>query len=920
MNISAKEGGKKHTIDSLISNNDNKRPKTENIFTEETINNLFKEKKIDEIVESISKIKNLDLHTKVYEKLSMFLRNSKDNTEKFVAANGIKVVVATMNHYIASGLCDNLVMYVFNIFMTYAYYYKASAKLLTDGAIKAFICAMNAHMTSTVVLNNACDTLDYFAQIREGSATILVKPIIDEGGIAILINIIKTHKQNFQLTSKSLKTLVYLIIDSDSRKINNYTKDVVEEVIEPVVKAMYMVDSINKRQFTYTKHDALILLNGYKLVNILAEQKNIAEKLASKTDFVSNIYDMITKNVVHISLLVSALPVLLKLVVASQEQKKHQYATFYYKLCHSIIQYKDEDMVYHSCVLLRIFSAFIPNEKQNIAIEYINMLLEPMKRYINNDRILLEALLTIKNCTKINSSSQMYQTGVISVLLDDINKHMNKAELNNSAYCAIVSLLEQSRNVDFNDRILSFVASGGIKTVVASMKTFAVKNEPGDELNIICKLLYILCNSPTNYGLIVELQGFKELLAIIKKYIKHKNMPVYLDALARIYCSPHSGINKDVVSFDDIKTIVEVMIEHNDKPNVQYTACEILRVWTFKDIPVTGLTVADFRRIQMFDKLNPNYKTIADAGGFTAVITAMTKYEDNNIVQSYAFSMLVNYVKRVGRSAIDQVMTELDLLIKNMNMHIDNVQVRYYACALLGHLCLDFDINKVPQVIIIKENQTAIIKKECIKYAIAVLEKEIEKGNNIVNPCFLLFNIAENNNNNSNSIKDFFGCNIMDTILSVVKKNRNNVKNLIRATWLLPSLVQYNDGPDKFAMAGGIGLILDIMITHKKEKVLIINILVLLFKVSQVENYLLNIASTCGIGPLLTTMQEIVEDSSDKILLNVCKIMNNLVKVEQIKDAMKELKVSEWAKKVKDNKSNTDTETNTLLDALINLD
>jgi hypothetical protein len=241
----------------------------------------------------------------------------------------------------------------------------------------------------------------------------------------------------------------------------------------------------------------------------------------------------------------------------------------------------------------------------------------------------------------------------------------------------------------------------------------------------------------------------------------------------------------------------------------------------------------------MFDKLNPNYKTIADAGGFTAVIVAMTKYEDNNIVQKYGFSMLVNYVKRVGRSAIDQVMTELDLLIKNMNKYIDNVQVRFYACALLGHLCQDFDINKVPQIIIIKENQTAIIKKECIKYAIAVLEKEIENGNNIINPCFLLFNMTENNNNNSN-IKDFFGCNIMDTILSVVKKNRNNVKNLIRATWLLLLLVEYNDGPDKFAMAGGIGLILDIMITHNKEKVLIINILPLLFKMSQVENYLLN--------------------------------------------------------------------------------
>jgi hypothetical protein len=916
MNNNAKEGRKKHTIDSLISDN-NKRPKTENSFTEETFNNLLKEKKIDEIVESISKINNLDLHTKVYEKLSMFVHQSKDNIDKFVAANGIKVAVATMNHYIASGLCDNLVMYTCNIFMTYAYYHKASPKLHTDGAIKAIICAMNVHMTSTTVLNNACVTLDYFAQLREGSATTLVKPIIDEGGIAILINIIKTHKQNLLLTSKSLKTLVDLIIFRD--KIN-YTTDVVQQIIEPVVKAMYMVDSINKRQFTYTRHDALILLNGYKLLNILAEQKNIAEKLALKTDFVSNIYDMITKNVVHTSLLVSALPVLLKLVDASQEQKKHQYATFYYKLCHSIIQYKDEDMVYHSCVLLRIFSAFIPKEKQNIAVEYINMLLEPMKRYINNDRILLEALLTIKNCTKINSSSQMYHTGVISVLLDVINKHMNKAELNNSAYCAIVSLLEQSRNVDFNDRILSFVASGGIKTVVASMKTFAVKNEPGDELNIICKLLYILCNSPTNYGLIVELQGFKELLAIIKKYIKHKNMPVYLDALARIYCSPHSGRNKDVISFDDIKTIVEVMIEHNDKPYVQYTACEILRVWTFKDIPVTGLTVAEFGRIQMFDKLNPNYKTIADASGFTAVIAAITKHEYDVNLQSSAFSMLANYVKRVGRSAIDQVMTELDLLIENMNKHIDNERIRFFACALLGHLCQDFDIEKVPQITIIKENQTAIIKKECIKYAIIALEKEMEKSNKIINPCFLLYNIAKNNSNDS-SIKEFFGCNIMDTILSVIKKNKNNIRNLESATDLLRMLIQYNDGPDKFAMAGGIGLILDIMITHKKDKVqkvLNINIIALLFKVSQVENYLLNIVSTCGIGSLLTTMQEIVEDNGDNMLLDVCNIMNNLTKVDQIKDAMKELKVSEWAKKVKENKRNTDTEQ--LLDALIKLE
>lgn len=923
MSTSTKEAGKKHTIDCSpdTTANNSKKIKTEDIFTEEFLLKLLKDNKINEFVESMSKIKDLVLHTKVYEKLYIFLcnniSNNKDNMVKFAAANGIKNALTTMNNYLATGLCENLVVHTCNILMNFAYHHKALFSSYIDGFIKTIICAMNAHITSTTLLAYGSDALEYLILNDKN----IYNKIIDNGGIGILTNIVKTHKQNLSLTSNILKTLSFLIIYSDVHKINNYTKDLIEDVVEPVVRAMFMVDNINKRQFKTNGHDTLVLIYGYKILKQLVAHKNIAIKLASKTEFVSNIYDMINKNVIHNHVMNSALPVLLKLFDASEIQKKHEYANFYHKLCHTYIQDNNPDSIYYSCEFLKILSAFITNERQNIAVEYIDMLLEPIKRYINNDRILLEAVLTIQNCSKINSFTAVKLSEVINLLLNVINKHTNNAKLNNSGYCAIFSLLEQSGKFEATN---NFVASNGIKILVASMKTFTVKNEPGDELDIMCKLLSILCNSVTNYALIVALDGFKELLAIIKKYIKHNNEVVYLEALSRIYCSPHSERNREVVNFDDIKTIVEVMTEHKDKPNVQCFACEILRVWTLKDIPITNniLTSIDFGRIQMFDKLNPNYKTIADAGGFTAVIAAMTKYEDDNIVQRYGFSMLANYVKRVGRSAIDQVMTELDLLIKNMNKYIDNVQVRYYACALLGNLCIDFDINKVPQIIIIKENQTAIIKKECIKYAIAVLEKEIEKGNYIINPCFLLFNIAENNNNNSNSIKDFFGCNIMDTILSVVKKNRNNVKNLKQATWLLPSLVQYNDGPDKFVMAGGIGLILDIMITHKKEKALIINILALLFKMSQVENYLLNIVSTCGIGPLLTTMQEIVEDNkdnSDNMLLGVCKIINNLVKVGQIKDAMKELKVSEWAKKVKDNKSNTDTETNTLLDALINI-
>ncbi len=804
--------------------------------------------------------------------------------------------------------------------MNFAYHHKALLSLHMDGAIKTIICAMNAHMTSTTLLDVASNTLDYFRLVDDN---IYGKQIINDGGIGILTNIIKTHKQNLSLTSNILKTLASLIIYSDVHKINNYTKDVIEDVIEPVVRAMFMVDNINKKQFKINGHDTLVLIYGYKILKILFAHKNVAINLASKTEFVGNIFDMINTNVIHNHVMNSALPVLLKLFDASEIQKKHEYATYYHKLCHTYIQDMNQDSIYYSCEFLKILSAFITNERQNIAVEYIEMLQEPIKRYINNDRILLEAVLTIQNCSKINCSSQMYQTGVINVLINVINKHMNNAILNNSAYCAIVSLLEQTNNVDFNDRILSFVASDGIKTLVASMKTFSAKNEPGDELNVICKLLNILCNSVTNYALIVALGGFKELLAIIKKYIKHKNVVVYLEMLSRIYCSPHSDRNRDVVNFDDIKTIVEVMTEHNDNPDLQCFAFGILSVWTLKDIPIVDIPIADmtsigYGRIQMFDKLNPNYKTIADAGGFTAVIAAMTKYEDNIIVQKDGFHMLADYVRRVGRPAKDQVMTELDLLTKNMNKYIDNGLVRFYACHLLADLCKDFDINKVPQIFLIKENQTAIINKECIKYAISVLEKEIEESNKIINPCFLLFNITRNNIID-NSIKDFFGCNIMDTILSVIKKNKNNVRNLKSATELLCLLIQYNDGPDKFAMAGGIGLILDIMITHKKEKDLIINILGMLFKVSQVENYLLNIVSSCGISLLLTTMQEIVHNFTynDKILFYVCKIMNNLVKVVQIKDALKELKISEWAKKVKDNKKNTDTDT--LLDALINI-
>ena len=130
---------------------------------------------------------------------------------------------------------------------------------------------------------------------------------------------------------------------------------------------------------------------------------------------------MITKNVIHISLMYLALPVLLKLVEASQIQKKHEYATFYHKLCHTIIQDKNEDNVYNSCVFLKILSAFIPKERQNIAVEYIDMLLEPIKRYINNDRILLEAVLTIQNCSKINSFTAVKLSEVINLLLNVIS-------------------------------------------------------------------------------------------------------------------------------------------------------------------------------------------------------------------------------------------------------------------------------------------------------------------------------------------------------------------------------------------------------------------------------------------------------------------------------------------------------------------
>ena len=909
---------------SIVIKDEFKRVKTEDI-TEETINKLFRDKKIDEIVMSIGKIKNLDLHTKVFEKLSMFLH--VNHCLLFNEVDGIKVIMETMNHYIASGLCENLVIYVCKILMTYVHTTcctKAITQLRSICAIKAIIRAMNVHMTSTIVLNNACETLYDFIHYYNNTQT---KLITDEKSIELFINIIKTHKQNVQLISNSFKILMDLINCCDSQNINSHTENI-EDIIEPIVGAMFTVDKMNKKEFNKNGNDTIILRNGYKILKKLTENKNIIDKLALKIDFVSNFYDMIIKNVVHFPLLESALPILVKLVDASPVQKKQEYATFYHKICNTIILDKNEEIAYHLCVFLKILSAFI--QKENITVVYINILLELIKHNINNDKILIEAVLAINKICLINNNNEIYQTGVIPILLDVINKHTNNVYLINNAYCAIFSLLNIKNKYkdEFNDRLLSFVACNGIKKVIEMMNISAQKNEPGIELKTMCNLLRISSNSVTNYALIVALGGFKILFTIIKKYIKYKNVISYFQELYYIYCSKHSKINRDVISFDDIKTIVDVMKEHIDNNLIQCGGCEIMITWTYRDIPSTDFI--DFNRIdygrqqQMIDNKNHNFKTINDAGGFTAIITAMTKYKDDIKVQECVFSMLKNYVKRIGCSAKDQVMKVFDLLIENINKHIDNDKIICHACYLLAYLCEYVDINKKPQILTNKKNQS-IIKKEGLKLAIYLLEKN---SNDINSICHMVYNITHDNIFHCN-IKDLFGCNIIDTILSVIKINKNDVKKLFPATKLLEYLIQYNDGLKQFVMSGGISLIIDIMITHKNMYNIFLIICGLLLKVSEVEDYLLNMVLSHGTGPLITTIQEIVIIKyNNNILINLCKIINNLTKVKMIKDDIIRLNVPEWATKVKtkfkqeqgkQEQNKQEQEITVLLDTLIKL-
>jgi hypothetical protein len=100
------EAGSKRSSTTPI-NGDEKRIKTEEIFTEENIDKLLKEKNVKEIIELISKIKDLNLHTKVFEKVRMFsydTENKKINNEnKFLVTGFIEIIIATMNNYISKG-------------------------------------------------------------------------------------------------------------------------------------------------------------------------------------------------------------------------------------------------------------------------------------------------------------------------------------------------------------------------------------------------------------------------------------------------------------------------------------------------------------------------------------------------------------------------------------------------------------------------------------------------------------------------------------------------------------------------------------------------------------------------------------------------------------------------------------------------
>jgi hypothetical protein len=417
----------------------------------------------------------------------------------------------------------------------------------------------------------------------------------------------------------------------------------------------------------------------------------------------------------------------------------------------------------------------------------------------------------------------------------------------------------------------------------------------------------ILCNSKTVFTLIIEFKGLKVLLEIIKKYIKHETVKIYLQTVMHIYCLPHSYRNRDVISFDDIKTIVDVMKEHINNNIIQCYGLVIMKIWTYQDIPSTGFKNIDFAyQQQIKDKKNHNFKTINNAGGFTAIITAMTKHKDDMLVQKYVLETLINYIKRIGNSAKKQVMEVFNLLIENINKHINNDEIIYHACNLFANLCENCNIKKDPQIFINNEYKS-IIKKEGIKLAIHMLETIIKKNNNnynIYSIYHLLYNVIRNNNFDCN-IKDLFGCEIINTILTVIKINKNNVKNLDTAINFIRYLIQYNDGLEKFVMSGGISLIIDIMITHKNmyNQCLLIEIIL---KLSEVEEYL-HIVLSQGIRSLITTMQEIVIIKDNKnILINVCRIINNFVRIKGIKDEIIRLNVPEWATKVKQDQDKQD--------------
>jgi hypothetical protein len=834
--------------------------------------------------------RNHNMYMKVCEALEKSLKNKKHTTinVEIINAGGIEAIVDIMKLYntnysdsdsdsdtrIYESVCRILSLLADkeSIFKQTSY----EVKIIDSGCIDVIMTIITTNISNDSVLVAMCMTLCNLTKIFPK----LVDKIIDANYIKVIISIMEKYDNHCELLKYTNEILANLAITEDNMASISIVCGI-EAVIKTIENAMSRVKMSNKAI------QLKVIESGCKAIRIfIAYNKILQSNMVFK--LIDCICCAIKQNWTKCKITEHTLQTILIFIKADENNKKmilnyYQYH-FFINIIKRYYKYNNYSIISSSfLIFVDLFKSYNKPSNSYYDLLLINIIVKVMEDFPRDEQIQHEGIYIINNFIqqkKTIINNVFIDSGAISVFITTIKIHTSNSYIVINASNILNDLIEVSDDKKFiDDRLSSIITGNSIMCLVNSLNKLMEANENiNDEILNICLLIQKLCSISNIYTGIIAIDCFNVFLSTLKKYTKDSRINLFLNVLERLYIqysiSENTGSEnvqslKDTLEFEDLKTIVDVMKEHINDAYIQKSGCSIFSKWSYNKIPHKIL-----KKLRLKDN---NQNTIVEIGVFDAIMNAMNTHTNDALVHANGYNALTMYIQREGQIAIDKVIKErgIELSIKGIREHFENLNVTNSACRLLAFLCVcpDNPSETIPNEI----NQKRIINEGGIYFAINILKRatdNIESGC----ACHLLANISWNNKNSVDLIIQNKG---IKTILIAMKKSNEKGYFLRWASILLNNLTHNEDSCFEFALAGGIQLIVNIIKSRKHYKY-IYYFLKLLLRISKIDKLLISIYTAGGTSCILEFIQICMKY---KIIYKVhmiheylSKIINNLIK------------------------------------------